>query len=186
MTSMGRLTMLGVLAGVLALALLSTQPATAGPVRASAPAVRTVAPAAAVLDAAWWWHPGRRSHFYFYGPPYWYDPFYTYPYYAEPYWYRPPRLHRGRSGDSRAIYNLGYRDGLSGAPPHYVKGETPGYKGTCRDDYYAGYYKGQADRYKLGLSRKSGQAPPDQGGQPRKYQPPRHYEPPSAYEKDST
>jgi len=187
MTTMRALRVLAVALGSLTAALWATQPATADPGRVSVPAVHRVAPGAAwVQPARWWWRP--RPPTYYYGPPYWYEPYYTYPYfdYAYPYPYYSVRPHAGYTGESREIYNLGYRDGLRGSPPHYVKGETPGYKGTCRDAYYAGYYKGQTDRYKLGLS-KHGQPPAgdEEQGQPQGHHPPSHYEPPSAYEKDT-
>jgi len=186
---------LAVASGLLIAALWATQPATADPGRVSVPAIHRATSAAAwVQPARWWWRP--RPPVYYYGPPYWYEPYYSYPYfdysYPYPYYYSvPSRV--GYRGERREIYNLGYRDGLTGSPPNYVKGKTPGYKGTYRDAYYAGYYKGQTERYKLGLS-KHGKAPAGdeeqgQGDETRDqahgHHPPTHYEPPSAYEKDT-
>jgi hypothetical protein len=66
---------------------------------------------------------------------------------------------------------MGMHDALSGEPPSYVKGVTPGYKGSYRDAYNAGYYKGLVQRDRAQMRRGGGQ-----GGQ---YQAPRYYRPPA-------
>ncbi|MBM3475094.1 MAG: hypothetical protein FJX75_17675 [Armatimonadetes bacterium] len=87
-------------------------------------------------------------------------------------WYYPGGLYlevdhsHGRSAAAQAAYDLGRDDALNGRPRHYVKGETPGYRGKCRDDYNAGYARGLLEE--------------TQRQRDQKYQPPTHYEPPTA------
>jgi hypothetical protein len=85
-------------------------------------------------------------------------------------WYYPGGLYlqvdrsTGPSTAAQAAYDLGRDDALNGRPRHYVKGETPGYQGKCRDDYNAGYARGLLEE--------------TQRQRDQKYQPPAHYEPP--------
>jgi len=109
----------------------------------------------------------------FYGYPYYgyglYDPWYygfggPYGYgYGSPYAYSYPQ--DCSSPRCEAAYNLGLYDALSGRPQHYVKGETPGYRGKCRDAYNAGYAEGLVEQVRKG-----------EGG---RYAPPKEYVAPS-------
>jgi len=115
-------------------------------------------------------HRGGSRFRFFYGYPYYgyglYDPWhYGYPYggygYGWPYTYSYSDDYSTRCD---AAYNLGLYDALSGLPRHYVKGETPGYRGKCRDAYNAGYAEGLVEQVREG-----------DGG---RYRPPTEYEAP--------
>ncbi len=121
----------------------------------------------------------------------WYDPW-AYPGYAVPYYAPPAYGYDGGYGyagpgyygdlDSRAAYEMGMHDALSGEPPSYVKGVTPGYKGSYRDAYNAGYYKGLVQRDRQEMRRGGPNGPGGQGGPygpGGQYQPPRYYRPPA-------
>jgi hypothetical protein len=115
------------------------------------------------------WHGSRAFFGFSYGEPYdfydpWYDLTYPFPYYGSPFAYESSSAQPGLA--SQSAYDLGRDDALNGRPRHYVKGETPGYKGSCRKAYMAGYAKGLLEETQRAKSDR--------------YHPPTHYEPPAA------